>query len=186
MTCPVLAWTCSLVSGGHNWSHRANPTRICLQLQTGSSQQTHCGKHDAALIQHKSSGNAFVLGFTSLTLPHYHFHWASDGPLSPPWWLTDPPPPQAPTQRDLLSTHSFGLGFVGSGGASFPGEGDSLPGEGGESGAIVVGLFPSVIGSNGGRGGGGGGGGSGGCVGVVSLGGLSGPVGWSATKDPFS
>lgn len=95
------------------------------------------------------------------------------------------PPPRPQTQRDLLSTHSFGLGFVGSGGASFPGEGDSLPGEGGESGAIGEGLFPSVIGSNGGRGGGGGGGGSGGCVGVVSLGGLSGPVGWSATKDPF-
>lgn len=84
-----------------------------------------------------------------------------------------------------MSTHSFGLGFVGSGGASFSGEGDSLPGEGGESGVFWVGLLPSVIGSNGGRGGGGGGGGSGGCVGVVSLGGLSGPVGWSTTKDPF-
>lgn len=98
MMCPVLAWTCSLGSGGHNWSHRANPTQICLQLQTGSSQQTHCGKHDAALIQHKSSGNAFVLGFTSVTLPHYHFHWASDGPLSPPWWLTYPPPPATDTK----------------------------------------------------------------------------------------
>lgn len=84
-----------------------------------------------------------------------------------------------------MSTHSFGLGFVGSGGASFPGDGDSLPGEGGESGAIWVGLFPSVIGSNGGRGGGGGGGGSGGCVGVVSSGGLLGPVGGSAMKELF-
>lgn len=66
---PVLGWTYSLVSDGHNWSHPANPTQICLQPQMGSSQQTHCGKHDAALMQHKSSGNAFVQGFTSLSLP---------------------------------------------------------------------------------------------------------------------
>lgn len=172
----ALGWTCSLVSDGHNWSHPANPTQICLQPQTRSSQQTHCGKHDAALMQHKSSGNAFVQGFTSLSPP------LGLKRASQPSLLVNPPPrPQ--TQRDLLSTHSFGLGFVGSGGPSFPGDGDSLPGEGGggESGAIRVGLFSSVIGSNFGRGGSGGGGG-----GVLSVGGVFGSVGWSVVTDPLS
>lgn len=147
---------------------------MCLQPQMGSSQQTHCGKHDAALMQHKSSGNAFVEGFTSLSLP-LGLKQASQPSLvvSPP----SPSPLIPQTQRDLLSTHSFGLGFVGSGGPSFPGDGDSLPGGGGESGAIWVGLFSSVIGSDCGRGGGGG---------AVSVGGLLCSVGWSVMTDPLS
>lgn len=58
-----------------------------------------------------------------------------------------------------------------------------MPGKGGESGAIWVGLSSSVIGGRGGAGGGGGGG-SGGCGGAVSTGGFSGPIGWPT--DPFS
>lgn len=129
-------------------------------------------------MQHKSSGNAFVQGFTSLSLP-LGLKRASQPSLV----VGLPPPPRPQTQRDLLSTHSFGLGFVGSGGPSFPGDGDSLPGGGGESGTIWVGLFSSVIGSNCGRGGGGGG--SGGCGGAVSEGGLFCSAGWSVMTDPL-
>lgn len=79
----------------------------------------------------------------------------------------------------MTGTHSFGLGLVGSGGPSFPGDGDSLPRAGGESGATWAGPLPvtgtSVIRSDCGRGGGGSGGG-----GVVALGVLGGDgfVGW--------
>lgn len=58
-----------------------------------------------------------------------------------------------------------------------------MPGKGGESGAIWVGLSSSVIG---GRGGAGGRGGSGGCGGAVSTGRFSGPIGWPEPTDPFS
>ncbi len=94
-------------------------------------------------------------------------------------------PPGAQTHEDTTSTHSFGLGLVGSGGPSFPGDGDSLPGDGGESGALWVGLCAvkgtSVMGSDCGRGGGRGGG-------VVTLGGLGGDggsEGWPFCIDPF-
>lgn len=130
-------------------------------------------------MQQKSSGNAFVQRFTSLSL-QLGLKRASQPSLV----VSLPPPPRPQTQRDLLSTHSFGLGFVGIGGPSFPGDGDSLPGGGGESGAIWVGLFSSVIGSDCGRGGGGGG--SGGCGGAVSVGGLFCSVGWPVMTDPLS
>lgn len=169
---PVLGWTCK---SGVRW------TQLEPSSKPHTDQQSHCGKHDAALMQHKRSGNAFVQGFTSPPLP-LGLKRASQPSLvslPPP---PPPPPPGPQAQRDLLSTHSLGLGFVGSGGASFPGEGDSLPGGGGgESGAIWVGLVSSVIGSDCGRGGGGGGGGSGDCGGAVSAGGLFRPVGWSVT-----
>lgn len=98
---PVLGWTYSLVSDGHNWSHPANPTQICLQPQTGSSQQTHCGKHDAALMQHKSSGNAFVQGFTSLSLP------LGLKRASQPSLVVSLPPPQATDTKGPVEYSQF-------------------------------------------------------------------------------
>lgn len=87
----------------------------------------------------------------------------------------------------MTGTHSFGLGLVGSGGPSFPGDGVSLPSDGGESGSTWAGPFPmtgtSVIRSDCGRGGGGSGGG-----GVFTLGGLGGDggfVGWPLFIDPL-
>lgn len=85
----------SLGSDGHNWRHPAKPTQICLQLQTGSSQQSHSGKHDAALMQHKRSGNAFVQGFTSPSLP-LDLKRASQPSLVVSLPPTPPPPPPPP------------------------------------------------------------------------------------------
>lgn len=119
-------------------------------------------------MQHKSSGNAFVPVFTSLSLLL--------GPVNP---VVSPPPPDT---KDLRCTHSFGLGLVGSGGPSFPGDGGSLPWGGGESGALWVELLTSVIGSDCGRGRGGGGG----CGGAVPVGGLFCSVGWPVMTDPLS
>jgi len=81
------------------------------------------------------------------------------------------------THWDAIGTHSFGFGLVGSGGASFPGDGDSFPGIGGESGIMLAGaeavIATSVMGSDCGSGGGGGGS-------VVSFGKLGGDGGFGS------
>lgn len=95
-----------------------------------------------------------------------------------PWCRGDKFAPGAETHVGRSGTHSFGLGLVGSGGPSFPWDGDSLPGAEGESGAMWAETGASAAGSVCGRGGGGGGSGSGSGVFSGTFGGDGGFGGW--------
>lgn len=167
---------CSSRSDRHNRSHPAETTQMCLRPQSGAEGGA-AGRHDATLTPAQRQRQHFCSG-TAGGLPVNPFHkaetlsfcthpqtglplWPPNPNPTPPWGLR--------LHGDTTGTHSFGLGLVGRGGASFPGDGDSLPGVWGESGATGAGLLTSVIGS--GCGGGGG-------DGVAALGELGGDGGF--------
>ncbi len=141
----------------------------------------HQHKGEGMLLFKKGPVNPFT------KLRHNHFHKPSDRlPSLPPSHqpsLVTLLHPGAQTHGDTTGTHSFGLGLVGSGRPSFPGDGDSFPGDWGEPGATWDGLWAvavtSVIRSDCGRGGGGG------VVTLGRLGGDGGFVSWPFCTDPF-
>lgn len=144
------------------------------------------GRHDATLTPAQRRRQHFCSG-TAGGLPVNPFHKAETLSFCTrphtglPLWAHPAPPLLHPTpprglrlHGDATGTHSFGLGLVGRGGASFPGDGGSMPGLWGESGSTGAGLLTSIIRSGCGRGGGGGGGGDG----VAALGELGGDGGF--------
>lgn len=112
-------WSCFGLSVRHEVrrNHPAKTTEICLQLHT--DRKTDRGQLEVSRC-HKHKDKAFVPKKAGLPPLQQSRH------TTPPW---------GQTHGDMAGTHSFGFGLVGSGGASFPGDGDSF-GVGVESGTV--------------------------------------------------